>query len=119
MKNIKRWIAVLLCMACIFALTACAGKAEKLVGRWGASGKLSEELSEAYWEFTEYGTFLITDKYGNTAGGVEGTYSAEGNQLTLHYTEDNETRELNCKFDMIGRHLTIFVEGQAIRLVRK
>ena len=119
MKNAKRWIAVLLCLACVFTLAACASKEKKLVGRWGISGELGEEYSEAYWEFTDHGTFLITDDYGNTEDAITGNYSADDDVLTLYISDGFQSHEEHCTYDIQGKYLTIYIDGEGTQFVRK
>ncbi|MBE6983623.1 MAG: hypothetical protein E7435_04995 [Ruminococcaceae bacterium] len=69
----KRWIAVLLAVAFVFGLSACAGGAEKLTGEYEGYYRVNEDGIVSVTNYHPYHFFDLPDyqelaEYGNGAG---------------------------------------------------
>jgi hypothetical protein len=105
----KRWIAVLLAVAFVFGLSACAGGAEKLSGEYAGYYRVDEDGIVSVTNYQPYNFFALPDyqelvEYGDGAG-----LDNEGVVYFVFITDtakedcfycaefDGETRELLCE----------------------
>lgn len=81
MKLTRRIVAIVLVLSLLFVLTACSDNKDKIIGTWNMEG------GETF-TFNKDGTYRAVSKRGEY---FEGTYSIDGDKLTITYKGKSET----------------------------
>ncbi len=101
MKTVTKAASLLLAavLLCVFAV-GCGGKKidSEVVGTWVSEN----DYTKTTLTLTEKGEISFTASYmGNTVPFIEGTYTVEGNLLTVTYGEETETTEFSIENGVI------------------
>ena len=101
MEKLKKALALILAatLFCAFAV-GCGGKKidSEIVGVWVKDN----DYTKTTLTLTEKGEISFTASYmGNTVPFIEGTYTVEGNVLTVTYGEETETTEFSIENNVL------------------
>ncbi len=112
MKTLKKVVALLLIFSIVFAFAACSKKA-MIIGKW----KQEEDGETLYYTFDKDGKVTISGEEDGLA--ITGSYSIEGDKLTMKISIFGESEEEEMKIKTLnGSKLVLESDGETVELTK-
>ena len=111
MKTLKKVVALLLIFSIVFAFAACSKKA-MIIGKW----KQEEDGETLYYTFDKDGKVTISGEEDGLA--ITGSYSVEGDKLTMKISLFGESEEEMTIKTLNGSKLVLESDGETLELTK-